>query len=148
MSCVKRSCGIRRDTSSHFGISELLNHRLIQDFDYIKKVDISIAAYVSLAGKNDLELMKVSYDKANEYKISLGETESFFIFPYQADIISQKTKMYEGMVLSDSLKEIVIESIDARSVPIILRVKNIQKKIPVLYFSQGKIQIDLENLAE
>jgi len=89
--------------------------------------------------------MKVSCGKANEYKISLSETESFFIFPYQADIINQKTKIHQGMVLSDSLREIVIDSINIRNEPIILSVKNVQEGLHVLYFSEGEIQMDLRN---
>jgi hypothetical protein len=108
-----------------YGFEEHMRYRLRHDFDHQRDVKIDVAAHVSLARESDLNRMHVRKISENEYRILINESDSFFIFPLNPAIFSQREKIYSGMVLSDSLKVIQIGDLNTRNEVVSLQVKSL-----------------------
>jgi len=124
-----------------YGLESFINFRLGNDFDSTDSIKISVAAHVSLAQENDLKKMDVEKLQRNVFRISIPGSASFFIFPGQAALVSQKTRLSKGMVFDDPLFQIKIEEINRQNEAVQILLKLREPQIPVLYYSQGKLSL-------
>ena len=124
-----------------YGLEQYINYRLETDFDHCKRIEITAATHISLAGKDDLNLMRVENIARSQYRLMLEGTDSFFIFPFRPELISQKVNIKPGMVLSDSLSTVRIDQLNQENNATGLTV-TLPADIPaVLYFSEGKLGV-------
>ena len=90
------------------GLETIVNYRLKSDLNYHKPVKIVALTQVSIRGVYDSTLVRTIRIDSLSYELSTGKTNSFFIFPDQQDIISQKVKIENGTKLYFDTHEVSI----------------------------------------
>lgn len=91
-----------------YGLETIVNYRLKSDLNYHKPVKIVALTQVSIRGVYDANLVRTIRIDSLSYELSTGKTNSFFIFPDQQNIISQKINIEKGTKLSFDTHEVSI----------------------------------------
>ncbi len=90
------------------GLEPIVNFRLRSEFDYSKLVEIMSLTQVSIHGEYEPAFVTISVIDSISSNLSLSGTNSFFIFPEQQDLISQKAVIKVGTKISYVTHELTV----------------------------------------
>lgn len=90
------------------GLEPIVNFRLRSEFDYSKLVEIKSLTQVSIHGEYEPAFVRISVIDSISSNLSLSGTNSFFIFPEQQDLISQKAVIKVGTEISYVTHELTV----------------------------------------
>lgn len=90
------------------GLEPIVNFRLRSEFDYNKLVEIKSLTQVSIHGEYEPAFVGNSVINSISSNLSLSSANSFFIFPEQQDLISQKAVVKVGTKISYVTHELTV----------------------------------------
>ena len=94
------------------GLESLVNFRLKSDFKDQKEVGVMAASLVSIRDSESGSYPELSRLDSNQFSLSLNNSKSYFVFPEQAELISELKPIGHGYRITQSSFDISIDSVN------------------------------------